>query len=548
MSEEYEQADTRPPPRLRASPVWLVPLAAVLIGAWLIYQNVSTRGPLIYLTMPNAESIEAGKTVVKLRNVEVGKVRKVRLSDDFKRTVAEIRMEPEVEPLLNQDTGFWVVKPRVGRQGISGLSTIISGAYIQMRLGESEQPAYRFEVLEHAPAMRGDIPGVTLTLVSGEDYSLAIGDPVIYQGQNVGQVETAEFIATSQHTRHQIFVEAPYDDLITQDTQFWLRSGVDFQWTPAGFEVQLGNLQSILAGGVAFAARESEGEEIQAADGDVFKLYRSREAASQERFDLRLEFLALFDETVKYLYPDAPVEFRGIRVGTVTQVPFFGNGLEPPRLEDARVPILISFEPQRVGGSWSELTEDEWRARLEEQFGKGLRATLETSNILTGALYVSLDFQDDAPPQRREAIAGYPVFPTAPGSFAGIESRVTKLLDKLNNLELNPVLNEIRSTLVTTQSLMSTTQSSISKLNGTLEASGAENLPRQLDKTLAELQRTLNSYQQGQPAYDNLQRSLDRLNRLLEDLGPAARTLNEQPNAIIFGKDREADPQPRAPE
>lgn len=538
MSDDPEVAQRRPrPPRI--SPVWLIPLGAALLGLWLVYQSVLSQGPEIHLELEDAEGLEAGKTPVKVRNVDVGRVQAVRLSEDYSGAIAEVRMNPDTEDLLVEDSKFWVVKPRIGRRGVSGLDTILSGAYIQMRPGESDTPAERFQVLKQPPVTQPDVPGLSVDLLSRGDASLNVGDPIVYQGQTVGKIETAEFEPDAQRMRYGVFIESPYDKLITENTQFWSRSGVEFRVTSEGMQVRMDSLEAILAGGVSFGVLEGiwPGERVE--NGAAFRLHRSQEAAQQDRFDQRIEYIVLFEESVRDLYEGASVDYRGIRVGTVAEVPFFSDDFDLGDLENFRIPVKITFEPQRLHPMWRDLSLEDWEQRLDGLFDNGLRANIKLANLLTGAMFIDLQFTDAGPPEEPRRIGDYPVFPSQAGGFSGIEQKVSQLLDKLNNLEIQPLANELQGGLSETRALMR-------NLNDLLADDEAQELPGELRAVLQELQSTLAAYQRGEPAYENLQRSLRRLDRVLEDLAPLTQTLREHPDALIFGRETDEDPTPKA--
>lgn len=539
MSADLENARRRPPRWLWISPVWLIPLGAALVGAWLVYQSLLSRGPEIVLQLEDAEGLEAGQTPVKVRNVPVGTVQALRLSDDYSGAIAEVQMDPDTEPLLVADSKFWVVKPRVGRRGVSGLDTILSGAYIQMRPGDAPEPARRFQVLAQPPVTQPGVPGITIDLLSQGDNSLNVGDPVVYQGQTVGKIEAASFEPTAMRMRYRVFIESPYDELITENTQFWGRSGIEFRVSSEGVRVRAGSLEAILAGGVSFGVIEGMVPGERVGSGADFQLHVSRDAAQQDRFDERIDYVVLFEESVRDLYPGASVEYRGMRVGTVADVPFFSDDFESTLNEDFRIPVRITFEPQRLAPMWADRTLADWRRRLDDLFDRGLRANIKLANLLTGAMFVDLKFTDAGPPEGPERIGDYPVFPSRSGGFVGIEQKVSRLVDKLNDLEIQPLVTDLRGTLDETRGLMA-------NLNALLEDEQTRRLPGDLRAALEEMRRTLKAYQRGEPVYESLDRSLKRLNRVLEDLQPLAETLREHPDALIFGRDAEEDPTPRA--
>lgn len=540
------EAEKRPRRRLRLSPVWLVPLGAVFIGCWLLYQNIATRGPEITLQLKTAEGLEKGKTAVKVLNVDVGTVRNVHLNKNYDGAIAEIRMQPDMEKLLVEDTKFWVVKPRVGRQGISGLGTIISGAYIQMRPGKSTKPAHTFTVLEKPPPTRTDAPGITLELISKGDDSVSVGDPVVYKGESVGQIETTDFDVTTQEVRYRIFVKSPYNKLINKNTKFWLRSGIDVQFTSRGVEAQIGNLQAILAGGVTFDTPKHAKPGPRAANNAMFALFPSRHKAEESQYDENLEYIVLFKDSVRNLNAGASVEFNGVQVGVVEEVPFFNKSINLETLKAYKTPVLIKYQPQRLLPAFKDDSPEEFRQRLNKLFDRGLRATIKTANLLTGAMFVDLKFDPKTKFTDPRKVGKYDVFPSAPGGFATLQDKFNKLLDKINGLPIKSLLTDLQSSLRSTDKTMDEAQKTLSSLNRILNDDAVQQLPSELQSTLHEVRNTLRSLQQGNPAYDNLNRSLQKLNRVLDDLQPLTQTLRKDPNALIFGKDQPADPTPKA--
>ncbi|WP_192034546.1 intermembrane transport protein PqiB [Halomonas sp. YLGW01] len=553
MTTDAPGQDT-PPSRARVSrhsrlsPIWIVPLVALLIGLWLLYDDYISRGPQVTLIMSNAEGIEAGSTLIKTRNVEVGRVEQVRLSDDLSHIRVIARMSPDVEPMLVEDARFWVVKPRIGREGISGLNTVLSGAYIQLQPGSSNESSYRFEVLEQPPVAPADAEGIRLNLVGQLGNSLRVGDPVTYHGFTVGRVEEARFDPETRRMRHRVFVETPYDVLVTDSTRFWPASGVDLKLDSEGVSVNVESLEALLGGGVTFGVPEDVplGQPVSA--DTTFTLYEDAESARQGTFNRYLEYVLLVDETVRGLSRGAPVEFRGVRVGTVAAVPWELNIDERSRRAGFAIPVLIRIEPQRLGENLETLDLESWRTRFEGWFENGLRASLKAGNLLTGALYVDLNFQRPAATDYlADSYQNRPVFPTTPAGLAQIEQKVSSLLDKLNGLEVEPVLEGLNRNLAASEAMLQEVRALTSSVKALTEDPDTQRLPGALTSTLDDLRVTLEGLSPGSTAYDELTATLERFDALMRDLEPVAKTLSEQPNALIFDRPRGQDPQPRAP-
>jgi paraquat-inducible protein B len=549
MTEELTdpyQAQKRP--QTRVSPIWFVPIVAVLIGIWLVYDNIVSRGPLITLYLSDAEGIDAGSTSIRLLNVEVGRVEQVSLSEDLTRTVVSARMVPDAERMLARDTLFWVVKPRIGREGISGLSTVLSGAYIQLQPGQSNDNAREFQVLEQPPISSSGTAGKHIQLMSAVGNSLRVGDPVSYQGLIVGRVAEAEFRVNDRLMYHRLFVESPYDVMITENTRFWPSSGVDLRLDSEGIRVSVESIEALLVGGITFGyLDEVAGSEVP--DNASFFLYPDQDTARQDSYYEFLEFVLLFEDGIRGLTRGAPVEYRGVRVGTVVNAPWNFNMPSVDQEQQYGIPVLIRIEPQRIArpGELQTLSDQEWRTRFEQLFALGLRASLKTGSLLTGAMYVDLDFQ--ASPMPMFITSTYeerPVFPTSASGLAQIEAQVTNLLAKLNALEIEPVLARLEANLVNSEAILGDVKEIASSVQSLLESPELLALPDNLSNTLADLRETMQGFAPDSPAYQELTQTMNSMERLMRDLQPVARTLGDQPNALIFERRAVEDPQPRA--
>ncbi|MCA8866482.1 MULTISPECIES: intermembrane transport protein PqiB [unclassified Halomonas] len=532
----------------RLSPIWVVPIVAIAIGLWLVYDNYASRGTLVTLTMESAEGIEAGNTLIRSRNVEVGRVQDVRLSDDLSHAVLTARIQPEVEDLLREDTRFWVVKPRIGREGISGLGTVLSGAYIQLEPGTAEAPRREFPVSDIPPVAPAGQAGLRLSLTSQLGNSLRVGDPVSYQGYTVGRIEENNFEPLSRTMQHQVFIEEPYTNLVTDSTRFWTSSGIDFRLDADGVRVNVESLEALLGGGVTFGVPEDlpMGQPVEA--NTRFTLYADENAAREGTFNRYLEYVLLVDETVRGLSKGAPVEFRGVRLGTVAAVPWNFTAPQPDSRARFAIPVLIRIEPQRLGIENSDIDLEEWEARFQRMFGLGLRASLKNGSLLTGALFVDLNFQRDlADEYTAERFSDRPVFPTVPGGFAQIQAQVTNLLDKLNALEVEPLLTGLDRNLQASEQMLNEVREVSASLNQLLNDPETQAVGGNLNATLDELRGTLQGLSPSSPAYQELTTAIERLDRLMRDLQPLTRTLNDNPRALLFDNLDAQDPIPRAP-
>ncbi|WP_106476785.1 intermembrane transport protein PqiB [Phytohalomonas tamaricis] len=546
MSESTPKAQRKP--QRHISPIWLIPVIAALIGLWMIYQTLSTRGPEITLVMENAEGIEAGKTLIKARNVEVGRVDSVTLSDDASQAIVKARLDQGTDDLLHADTQFWVVKPRIGREGISGLNTVLSGPFIQLQPGNAEEEKLRFDVLEKPPVAPPNAEGLRLDLTSTNANSLNVGDPVVFHGFTVGRVEDTNFDPSDRLMHYRLFIYQPYRQLVTTNTRFWSASGVRFELTSEGMNLDLASLETLVSGGVTFGVPEDipAGTPITDSDNMDFALYSDEESARQGSFSYYLRYVLLIDDTVRGLSAGAPVEYRGVRIGTVDTVAFNINRLKDNSLTNFKIPVLIRIEPQRMQAQVNAETIKQWQQRFDRWIDEGLCSSLKIGNFLTSQMFVDLSFQDSCPRPEIAKFEDIPVFPSQAGSFAQIAQQVSSLLDKLNDLQIEPALNHLDATLQSSDQLLKELNTTTQQLNAVLADPDTRGLPEDVKGTLNAIQDTLQSYSSDAPAYGELTSTLKQLEQLIRNLQPAARTISDKPNALIFNRGEINDPQPRA--
>ncbi|MCH2455820.1 MAG: intermembrane transport protein PqiB [Idiomarina sp.] len=529
------------------SPVWIVPIVAFLVAGWMVWQDTSGAGPTITISVSDAEGIEPGKTRIKVRNVDVGQVTEVRLSDDFKEAVIEVSMNEDTDRMLNSDTEVWVVKPRIGRRGVSGLDTLLSGAYIQLQPGDGGDFQSHFTALENPPVTPQETPGKRLTLVSDGQSQVSVGDSVQYQGFTVGQVEQTEFLVDKRESRYQVFVKAPYDELLTENTRFWLQRGVSVQWNSQGIDLALGSIDSLLGAAITFGVPEGQprGDTLQ--QSTSFELFNSLEEAKQQGFIHGIDYVVLLDESIAGLEKGAPVQFKGVRVGTVREVPLRWFPDEDDEAPLKRIPILIRFEPERLRGLVADTNINSWGKRLPELFEQGLRANIRASNLLTNTLFVDVSFYSDAEPvEGDQKFAGYPVMPAMASDFTRLEEKLTQLMDKFNKLPLENSLSDFSQAMQSVDDTANTLNGISKSLAQVLEQPEINQLPKLLKQNLQQLQELTGSLSDDSPTRRQLNQTLNEVEKLSRDLQPVIEQLQQQPNSLIFSPSVTPDPEPKA--
>jgi len=425
----------------RFSVIWLVPLVAGAVAIWLGVVTLREKGPTVTIDFKTADGLEAGKTKVRYKDVEVGTVQEVRLSDDLKGVAAVAELSKQVEPFMTTGTRFWVVRPRVGSSGVSGLGTLLSGAYIGFDPGQGEH-ASTFTGLEEPPPIASDLPGRRFLLRAEALGSADRGSPVYYQGLRVGQVLGSALDDNRRTFTLEIFVDAPHDQLVRDTSRFWNASGFDVSVGAGGIDVSTESLQTIIAGGIAFDTPGIEGPGEPSAPGHGFRLFESRRKVDEPIFTQKIPFLVNFTGSVKGLRAGGSVEFGGLQIGTVTNVRLEYDAAQ----RNVGIPVTIEIEPQRIALKGERPGQP--YVGMKVLVAQGLRAQLKSGNLLTGELVVDLGFHPEAPLAELRADTGsYPEIPSVPADLEAITRSVNQVLDKIAGAPIDELVTDLRRTV-----------------------------------------------------------------------------------------------------
>lgn len=528
----------------RWSPVWIVPIVTALIGVWIIFYHFSHQGPEVTLTATNAEGLEAGKTAIKSRSVDVGVVDSVTLGKDLNTVIIKARLNSGMDKLLRKDSVFWVVKPQIGRSGVSGLGTLLSGAYIELQMGKSQEEENEFSLSDEPPLAPPDAKGLRILLSSNKAGQLNAGDPVLFHGLKVGSVETSNFDSETRQIHYQLFINSPYEKLVTSNVRFWVDSGIAFSMTPEGMRLEMGSLATVLGGGVSFDVPDGWDIGEVAKDRDKYELFDSERKIQESLYTKHIDMVMFFSDSVRGLQEGAPVEFRGIRLGTVAQAPYFIKGLKQMLGTDYLIPVLVHIEPERIerklGGKF------DIEGHLLSSAKDGLRASLKSANLITGALYIDIDFYPNAKPWTGPSTAnGIRIMPTVSGGLTQLQQKMNAVLDKINKLPVEPFINQATQTLKSTDNTVKQTRQTMEMLNKMLSSKEMQTLPVDMQKTLFELNKALQGVQPGSAAYNKMVGDMQQLEQVLREMQPVLRTLNDKSNALIFAAPAAKDPQPK---
>ena len=536
------EANIKKPNQISA--IWIVPIVAFAIALWMLFQFINNKGPEITIIMPTAEGISIGKTEIKLLNVKVGIVTDITLSKNYDYIQIKAQINKDTERMLNDQTQFWVVKPRIGSAGVSGLETILSGAYIQIQPGESTTSKLNFTALELPPVAPLSSKGIRVVLSHDKAGKLNIGDPVTYRGFTVGRVEKTSFDLAEKKALYQLFILEPYNGLLLSGSQFWLTSGIDVKLNADGFNVQVDSLQSLLSGGVTFGVPAGENIGQPFSDGLVkLPLFDNYEQVKEGLYKQYVKFIMEFDESIRGLQADAPVEYRGIRIGTVLEAPYDVSFSES-NTSSIKIQILVKLELGRLFDKNNNISLSTFQQAFEQHFKNGLKAKLETGNLLTGALFVDTEFDAPEPGFKMTKVQEYNVFPTKKGEFAMVQQQISSLFNKVNDLPLNDAVESMARSMNSLDKTLVSANTTFKKLNALVSQEATQTIPADIQTSLKQLQKTLDGFSPSSVMYNDLEQALKKFEQVLSELQPVLRQINDKPNSLVFGEDTIQDPIP----
>lgn len=536
MTEPSSLPDALPAPRpgrrFHLSAVWAIPIVAALIGAWMTFKALTRNGPEVVISFLGAEGLEAGRTRIKYKDVDVGTVTAIRLQADRTRVLVKAQLTREATGLVSSNSRFWVVRARIGVSGVSGLGTLLSGAYIGMDPGQPGSAQRAFTGLETPPIVTTHQEGAVFTLRSERLGSLNIGSAVNFRQIRVGEVAGYDLDKDGKSVSISIFIHAPYHTLVSKDTRFWNTGGMDLTLDGSGVRLSSDSLVDMLLGGIAFENPVSLSAPEPAPGGFVFPLYPSHEKIYEKVYLTKQYFVMNFSESVRGLGRGAPVEFRGIRIGQVEdlKLEFHTEKLT------GEIPVLIAIEPERLSVIGRESANME--TILEKLVERGLRGQLKMGSLLTGSLFVDLDFYPKDPARTLQTRGRYREIPTIPTTMGAMMANLNHFLDKVQSLPLDELVTEFRSTIPALRGALIQTQ----ELAARLDKETVPKVQATLDQarlTLGSLEKTLRA---DSPVQEDLRRSLDEFSKAARALKDLADTLERNPESIVWGKKKQKAP------
>lgn len=518
------------------SPVWFIPLLAILIALWLAIRAWQAAGPVIQIEFEDAAGITVGKTHVRFRDVKVGEVKKIRLSDDFNRVQVIVEMDRQVTSLITDQSNFWVVSPRISLSEVSGIETLLSGVYIEMDSGgEGDgEPQSEFIGLEEPPAVRSYDEGTSYELIAETLGSLDIGSAIYHRQVPVGEVTGYKLLPSQGKVQVRFFVKSPYDSLVKKQSQFWSVSGFEASIGLEGVDLDVGSLNALVSGGVEFDSPPGLGAEDALADPEhAFYLFENRDAVSEGAASVSYPFLLRFSGTVRGLKVGAPVEYLGIKVGRVEHIAFDNDATQVRKIN-----VVIGLQPKRMN-SREMLTEQMVYQEIGELVRNGMQARLKSGSLIGGSLFVDL-VPNAVKSGELVHNDGYPEVPTSENEYSQIARKLAAIVESVHSIPIEDIGEQLQGSLKSLRSFAEELQEGDIVNKSAALVENLTNASADLDNTFQQLEQALRSIDQTMAPDSNLSHTL---NKTLKDISDASKSMEQltdelyrYPDALLRGK------------
>ena len=428
----------------RIPAIWIIPLLAIAIGAWLAWDTLSKEGPTLTVSFEAAGGLKAGESDVRFKDISIGTVSNLGFSKDRRRVIVTIATTSQADGLITSDADFWIVRPQLFAGSLRGLGTLISGPYIELRPGTSADTRKRdFVGLENPPVLETEEAGTTFLVKAERLGSISVGSPVFFRDLTVGEVLGWDLGTMASSATIHVFVRQPFDSYVRDSSRFWNASGISLKLSGGGVQLEMDSLRALLLGGVGFETPETRVDVKAPAAAKVFPLYANRDAAQEASYGRRIKAVAYFPGSLRGVVVGNDVTLRGLTIGHVT-----GVDVVYDRQKDAIVaPVRFEVEPERLVGIGKRDFKEPIEA-ANDLVRQGLRATLQSGNLITGQMIVALEFKPNAPPAEVTVENGEIVMPTASGGgFGGLEDAANQLLQKVDQIPFDEIGQNLNQTL-----------------------------------------------------------------------------------------------------
>lgn len=539
---DIPDAVSEPRRRFSVQLVWLIPVVAALIGLSLAVKSYVDRGETITITFKTGEGMEAGKTKIKYKDVQIGEVKGLAIAKDRSHVVVTAELSKDARGLLVKDTRFWVVRARISGGSVTGLSTLIGGSYIGVEAGSSTEKQDQFVGLETPPVVSLDVPGRQFVLRAADVGSLDTSTPVFYRRMQVGQVVATELDRDGRGVAIKVFIRAPFDQYVRTDSSFWHASGVDVTLNTSGVKINTESMVSILMGGISFQSPQDRTDAPPAHPNSVFPLFPNKDEALKHAGAVET-FMLEFKESVRGLSVGAPVDLHGVTVGEVTHIDVALDS----RNAVFSVPVEIQLYPERLRARGRNSSQPlNSRALFDALVARGFRAEIKSGNLLTGQLFVALDFFPAAPPAKMGWNSNPPRFPTVPGSMEQLQKNLAHIVQRIEKVPFEELAADARKTMQTLDVALKSAEKLLKSVDGSVvpEARTMFVEVRQsledVRKTLAEARKTLGGANQvlagDAPVQLDFRETLREVSRAAQSLRVLGEYLEQHPESLVRGK------------
>jgi len=450
--------DVEPPNRSfwrNLSVVWLVPVLALVVALGIAWQAYSDRGTLIEIRFESAAGVTAGETTVRYRDVVIGTVEDVRFSEDLQTVIVDARIDNAVLPYLDEDARFWVVRPEISARGVSGLSTVVSGVYIEgVWNNEAGTERRTFDGLSSALFVLPGEQGRVLTLTVPDGMQLSGGAPVIYRGIEVGRLQDPVLSEDGRTVTVEVFIQAPHDQRINAATRFWDTSGFSINLGTEGLSLNVESLASLVTGGIEF-------DDVYDGAGPVdvdatFEVYTSEELALASAFqrppvgDIPLSIQ--FNRRVRGLVVGTSVVMDGEIIGEVTGVSV--RSFDTPNGASVRRMVADLMVDAKLMGLETGATAEDVYDYLDEQIADGLRARLTSSGLISSETLIEFAFDYTSGRAMLDRTSSdVPIMPWVPTPPSSLNATAEGLLERLSALPFEALMNQTIDTLASVEGL-----------------------------------------------------------------------------------------------
>ena len=518
----------------RLSPLWLIPIVAAGLVAYLGYSSFENRGPTVTLVLANAEGLTVDETRVEHKAVPLGTVEGITLAPDMKSVIVKVRMVGGTKAILTDHARFWVVRPRLSAGSLTGIETLVSGAYIEVDPGEpGGKKQQEFTALAQPPGRESDEPGRVFVLKAKQLGTLSSGSPLYYRDVEVGEVLGYELGDGLGPVTLRIFVREPFDRFVHPQTRFWNASGLSVTMGAEGMHLELESIQTLLSGGIAFETPRASERDSPAEESTTFELYEDKATADAAFYRENIPYVSYFQTSVQGLSRGSPVQLSGVQVGSVSDVRLVYD----PDQHGMIARVAFDLQPERIlakNGQNSATVPSEVRRAFSEP---GMRVVLESSSLLTGAKDLSIIYAKGHVtgdlPHEGDAI----VLPSQGGGIDGLTASLADVATKLDKIPLEQIGTNANAALL-----------SIQRLATEIDSNAAPALLRlpEIEQDLSEAAKNA-SLSLGPTGYgqnSEFQHSIDRLMSQVNDAARSFRVLadylDRHPEALIRGRAAQA--------